>query len=78
VRKKGGDGESVGSESLSITFRYINLTGLSIGLVELCGPIHLCLCERRGWERGGSGLGNTVDVVNCESRKREVKIKTYF
>ena len=29
---------------ISNTLRYINLHGLVIGLVVLCGPIHLCVC----------------------------------
>jgi hypothetical protein len=40
VSKEGGDGEGMGSLSLSDTFRYINLTGLVTGLVSLCGPIN--------------------------------------
>ncbi len=61
MNKKGGDGEGVGSESLSITFRYINLTGLSIGLVELCGPMYLCVCVN---EEGGNGEGPDLETLS--------------
>ena len=35
---------------LSKTLEYINLVGVDIGLVVLCGPMHLCVCvsEKRG------------------------------
>jgi len=39
VSEEGADGEGEGSESISDTFRYINLTGVSIGLVSLRGPM---------------------------------------
>ena len=39
VIKEGGDGKGAGSQSLSDTFRYINLAGLTTGLVTLRGPI---------------------------------------
>jgi len=35
VNEERGDGEGSGSEVLSDTLRYINLTGLAIGLVAL-------------------------------------------
>ncbi len=42
---------------LSKTLEYINLTGVDVGLVVLCGPIHLCVCvsEKRG---DGEGVGS--------------------
>ena len=44
---------------LSDTLRYINLSGLVIGLVVLCGPMHLrtCVNEDRG---DGEGEGSEV------------------
>ena len=50
VSKEGVDREGVVSQSLSDTFRYINLAGLGTGLVALRGPMHLCVCvsEDRG------------------------------
>ncbi len=39
----------------SDTLRYINLTEVALGLVPLCGPMHLCSClneecgDREGW-----------------------------
>ena len=41
---------------LSNTLKYINLVGVSIGLVALCGPIHRCPCVsvKHG---DGEGLG---------------------
>ena len=70
VIEEGGDGEGVGSETLSDTLKYINLTGLVIGMVVLCGPIHLssCVSEKSGdgegagsyVRRGGYGFGSTI------------------
>ncbi len=54
VNKEGGDGEGTDSESLSDTFRYINLAGSSTGLLALRGPMHLCACVS---EEGGDGEG---------------------
>jgi hypothetical protein len=54
VSKEGGDGKGVDSQSLSDTFRYINLAGLVIGMVALCGPMHLCACVN---EESGNGEG---------------------
>ena len=53
-REEGGDGEGAGSSALSDTLRYINLADLGIGLVTLCGPMHLCACvtEERGENSG--------------------------
>ena len=67
VSKERGDGgelgESVGSQTLSDTLRYINLTDLVIGLVTMCGPIHLSPCVRGSSGRGrGYGLTNTIDT----------------
>ena len=39
---------------LSDTLRYINLAGLAIGLVTLCGPMQLCVCEN---EESGEKVG---------------------
>ena len=36
------------------TLKYINLTGVSIGLVELRGPMHRSVCVR---ENDGEGKG---------------------
>jgi hypothetical protein len=52
VRKEGGNGKGTDSESLSDTFRYINLTGLFTGLVALRGPMDLFACVN---EEGGDG-----------------------
>ena len=42
---------------ISNTLKYINLVGVSIGLVALCGPIHRCPCVsvKHG---DGEGLGH--------------------
>jgi hypothetical protein len=55
--KERGDGEGAGSQSLSDTFRYINLAGLGTGLVALRGPMHLgaCVSEEAG---DGEGAGS--------------------
>jgi hypothetical protein len=48
-------------KQLSNTLKYINLTGVALGLVVLCGPIHLCassVCEREARGRRGSGCDN--------------------
>ena len=49
----------------------INLTGVSIGLVALCGPMHLraCVSEKRGdGEGAGSLAGRVIGLVVCEDR----------
>ena len=45
---------------LSKTLEYINLTGVDIGLVVLCGPMHLCTCVR---EERGDGQGVVSHVI---------------
>ena len=56
--------QGVVSQSLSDTFRYINLTGLDTGLVTLCGPMHLCVCVS---EEGGDGEGVDSEVSSLLS-----------
>ncbi len=70
VSKEGGDGKGTGSQSLSDTFRYINLTGLTTGLVTLCGPMHLCTCvseERRDGEGTGSEALNKHYQIHLDT-----------
>jgi hypothetical protein len=49
---------------LSNTLKYINLTGVVIGLVVLCGPIHLrvCVSEKRG-DGEGEGSYTSSDTL---------------
>ena len=53
---------------LSNTLRYINLHGLSIGMVPLCGPMHLCACvsEELGDGEGedSQALSDTLRSIN--------------
>ncbi len=53
---------------VSNTLRYINLTGLVIGLFALRGPIHLCafVSEERGEGEGGDSqvLSNRLRYIN--------------
>ena len=77
------------NDTLSNTLKYINLTGLGIGLVVLRGPMHLCTCVS---EDRGPGTGRVRDhqcyqihlryinlglditlVVYCEEIKRELQ-----
>ena len=44
VIEEGGDGDGVGSETLSDTLKNINLTGLVIGVVVVRGPMNLRVC----------------------------------
>jgi hypothetical protein len=50
VIEEGGDGDGVGSETLSDTLKNINLTGLVIGVVVFRGPMNLrvCVSEKSG------------------------------
>ncbi len=63
MNEECGNGEGPDSEDLRDTLRYINLTGLGIGLVTLCGPIHLRVCMREdrgnGEGTGSAGLSDT-------------------
>ena len=54
MNEERGDGEGIDSQTLSDTLRHINLAGLDIGLVVLCGPMNLCVCVR---EESGDGKG---------------------
>ena len=49
---------------LSNTSQFINLVGVTTGLVALCGPIHLCVCVS---EMLGDGMGTGCDSEECES-----------
>jgi hypothetical protein len=51
---------------LSNTLKYINLTGVVIGLVALRGPMHLgtCVTEKRGDGEGAVSLvGRVIGLV---------------
>ncbi len=51
---------------LSNTLKYMNLTGVVIGLVPLRGPMHLgaCVTEKRGdGEGAGSLAGRVIGLV---------------
>ena len=51
---------------LSDTLRYINLAGLAIGLVTLCGPMHLCVCVNEESVDGEGGDSQTLsDTLRC-------------
>ena len=54
--------EGVVSEGLSDTFRYINLVELDVGLVVLCGPMHLCVCVSEELGRGESDVTLITDI----------------
>jgi hypothetical protein len=69
---------------LSNTLKYINLTGVVVGLVAFRGPIHLCTCvsERVRTERKRVRTSHEIHwdkysteteivVVYYESRKRK-------
>ena len=56
-----GDGQGEGSEVLSDTLRYLNLTDLVTGLVSLCGPMNQCTCVR---EEGGDGQGAGSEALS--------------
>ena len=80
MSERGGDGESVVSESLSLlsyTLRYVSLVDLD----RLCQlgvrkPIHLCTCvgeeggdgEERGGSGGDSGHKNGIIVFRTVSK----------
>jgi hypothetical protein len=53
---------------LSKTLEYINLVGVDIGLVVLCGPMYLCVCvsEKRGdgEEVGSYTPSDTLGYIN--------------
>ncbi len=50
------------------TLRDINLTEVALGLVSLCGPVHLCACfsEERGDREGAVSqvLSETLRYIN--------------
>ena len=60
-----GNGEGVDDTLLSDTLRYINFTKVTIGLVVLCEPIHLCVCviNVSRWGLGGRGLVSVISTV---------------
>jgi hypothetical protein len=63
VSEECGDGEGLGSQTLSDTHRYrdINLVGWVIGLVVLRGPMHLRACVS---EEGGDGEGAGSESIS--------------
>ncbi len=61
MSEERGDGEGVGSQTLSDTLRYINLPGLFIDLVPFRGPIHLHECVRK---EGGDGEGVDSESIS--------------
>jgi hypothetical protein len=67
VREEGGDGESVGSEALSLlsyTLRYVSLTDL--GRLSVWVPITdepVYMCYRGGGEGGDSGCGGGLGHI---------------
>ena len=60
-----GAGSRAGSQVLPLhsdTLRYLNLTDLTIGLVALRDPMHLCACVR---EDSGDGEGVFFGLFRC-------------
>ena len=61
VSKGEGSGEGVDDTLLSDTLRYIDLPEVTIGLVVLREPIHLCVCVS---EESGEGEGADSQAVS--------------
>ena len=64
---------------ISNTLRYINLAGLVIGLVVLCGPMNLCTCVNE--DRGdGEGTGSPVisDTLRYINLGLDITLVVYY
>ena len=76
VSEEGGDGESAGSEALSLlsyTRRYVSFAELGhVFQFRLREPIHLCTCVS---EEGGDGEvadSETLSLMSLDTPRREV------